>query len=218
MTTETPKKKSTKTRTKKSEVKEVVEKQSNPMEDMMKSMTPEMMEQFMNFIKSQQTTVEEKEEPKKQKITRAYLSKIRDKEVCVRSVSHSVVGFVSKKTNMVYRWINHGDVETLTVGEILEMESSSKLFLHAPLLVVDDEEVNEGLDLTSIKEAVEVFDDFEEFIQLPIKEIKDSISKVESDFIPTLCGKVQQAIDNNVLTDFRKIRELEKMMKVELKY
>lgn len=218
MTTETTKNKNTKTRTKKNEVKEVVEKQTNPVEDMMKSMTPEMMEQFMKFMQSQQTVIEEKAELQKPKITRAYLSKNRDREVSVRSVSDCTIGFVSKKTNMVYKWLNHGDVEILTIGEILEMDSNSKLFLHTPWLVVDDEEVNEGLGLTSIKETVEVFDDFEEFIQLPIKEIKDSISKVERDFIPTLCGKIQQAIDNNVLTDFRKIRELEKMMKVELKY
>ena len=208
----------TKQRARKNTKKEA-EAVMNPMEEMIKSMTPEMMNQFMMFIESQskKDTLNTKQE-EKQKITKSYLSKIRDREVVVRSVSVGTVGYESKKTNIYYTWSNYGDIETLTVGEILEMDGRSKLFLHTPWLVIEDDEVNEALGLIKHKEVVGVFDDFESFLELPTKEMKEYLSKVEKGYVCNICGKVQQAIDDGILTDFRKIRELEKMMKAEFKY
>ena len=191
-----------------------------PMEEMLKNMTPEMMQQFMAFMQqqTQPVNVTENKSVEKPKINKSYLSKIRDREVVVRSVSSGVVGWRSEKTKIFYSWMNYGDTEVLTVGDILEMENRSKLFLHTPWLVVEDDEVNEALGLIEKKEDVDVFDDFESFLELPIAEIKDSLSKVEKGYLGNVHSKVQQSIDDGILTDFRKIRELEKAMKTEFRY
>lgn len=206
-----------KTTTKKTTIKkDVVKKEVNPMDEMLKNMTPEMMQQFMSFMQQQNSPKVVVEE--KPKITKSYLSKIRDREVVVRSVSMGVVGFESKKTNVYYSWMNYGDTEIISVGEILEMESRSKLFLHTPWLVIEDDEVNEALGLSDTKKSLDVFDDFESFLELSLPEIKDYLSKVEKGYLHNICGKIQQAIDDGILTDFRKIRDLEKMVKAEFKY
>ena len=216
MTEVTKKVATKKTTTRKSTKKET----TNPMEEMFKNMTPEMMQQFMAFMQQQTQPVEVVETTKveKQKINKSYLSRIRDREVVVRSVSSGVVGWKSEKTKIFYSWVNYGDTEILTIGDILEMENRSKKFLHTPWLVVEDDEVNEALGLIEKKEEVEVFEDFETFLELPISEIKNSLSKVEKGYLGNIHSKVQQAIDDDILTDFRKIRELEKVMKTEFKY
>lgn len=213
------KKKTTTTKARKTTKKEVVEQAANSMEEMIKSMTPEMMQQFMAFLNSQnspKTTNEVAGE--KPKINKAYLSKIRDREVVVKSVTDGIVGYESKKTRVFYKWVNFGDTEILTIGEILELDSSSKLFLHAPLLVVEDDKVNEALGISEYKEVVEKFEDFETFLELPIDEIKKTLKMVSKDYLRTINGKVQQAINDGKLTDFRKIRELEKFIKTEFRY
>lgn len=216
----TTKKTGTRTSTTKNKKEEVVEKALNPMEEMMKSITPEMMQQFMMFMNSQNQKEEAKvvESHKKEKITKSYLSKIRDKEVVVRSVSHAVVGFESRKTNVAYKWMNYGDTEVITVGDILEMDNRSKLFLHTPWLVVEDDEVNEALGLTKQKKSTDVIDDFESFLAMPTNEIKEYLKDVKKDYLSTICFKIQQAIEDGTLTDFRKIRDLEKLTKAEFKY
>lgn len=192
----------------------------NPMEEMMKNMTPEMMQQFMLFVQQQQSPKVDvqKAEVKQNVINKSYLSRMRDKEVVVRSASNGVVGFLSDKTQMFYQWINKGDVEILTIGEILEMDSKSKKFLRTPWLIVEDDEVNQGLGLVDIKEVVNVFDDFEEFVKLPIEKIKEHIHSVGRGFRPTLTGMFRQAIEDGALTDYRKIREIEKVLGTEFRY
>lgn len=207
-----------KTQVKKTQTKKEVEQTVNPMEEMMKSMTPEMMQQFMIFMQQSQAKVQEEVVTEKPKLNKAYLSKIRDREVVVRSVSSGIVGFDSKKTSVFYTWLNYGDTEILSVGEIIEMESRSKLFLHTPWLVVEDDEVNEALGLVECKENVEKFEDFESFLELPIDEIRVLLKSVNREYLRTISGKVQQAINDGVLTDFRKIRELEKIIKTEFRY
>lgn len=212
-------KEKTTTRAKKTTKKEVVEKAPNPMEEVLKSMTPEMMQQFMMFMQQQtQNTEHNVKKEKKEKINKSYLSRIRDREVVVRSVSHAVIGFDSRKTNVVYKWMNYGDTEILTVGDILEMDGRSKLFLHTPWLVVEDDEVNEALGLIEQKEITDVFEDFENFLELPVSEMKIHLSKLDKQYLSTICVKVQQAINDGILTDFRKIREIEKITKAEFRY
>ena len=200
--------------------KEVMEQVANPMEQMMNMMTPEMVQQFMVFMQqqNQQTNTVEVAKGEKPKLNKTYLSKIRENEVVIRSVSMGTVGFQSRKTGMFYKWVNFGDTEVLTVGEILEMENSSKDFLHTPYLVVEDDEVNEALGLFDVKDDVEVFDDIETFLELSSKEIKEHLSKLDKTYLRNVGGKIQQAIDDGILTDVRKIREIEKLMKADFKY
>lgn len=204
---------------KESDKKEVVQDAVNPVEQMIKMMTPEMMQQFMNFMQQQNKVAhEEVVKEEKPKVNRAYLSKNRDREVLVRSVTESVVGYRSRKTGIFYKWVGSGDTEYLTIGEILEMDSNSKYFLDTPLLVVEDDEVNEGLNLLECKKIVEQFDDFETFLELPINDIKKSLESVNKEYWRTIYFKTQQAINSGTLNDFRKIRDIEKIMKCEFKY
>ena len=131
--------------------------------DFMNMMTPEMMQMFMKFMESQQKTevmATAVEEEKPIKWNKSMLNKIKDEMVDVRSVIDGRVVYVSPKTHIKYKWLEKGDIEQLTIEEILAMDSK-KMFLRTPLLVVEDERIVEGLGLKGINELVDKVEDIE---------------------------------------------------------
>ena len=126
--TETKKKTTTK---KKAEPKTEPKKEGVDMSTMM---TPEMMAMFMKFMESQQQEVKPMK-TKEEKWTKASLYNIKNEMVEVRNVLDGKVVYVSPKTKLKYKWLEKGDVEILSVEEILAMDSK-KIFLRTPVLAI----------------------------------------------------------------------------------
>ena len=146
-------------------IEDKVEK--NQAMDFMNMMTPEMMQMFMKFMESQQKTevmTTSVTEEKPIKWSKAMLNKIKDEMVDVRSVMDGKVIYVSPKTHIKYKWLEKGDIEQLTIEEILAMDTK-KMFLRTPLLVVEDERVVEALGLKGINKLVNKVEDIDQLVE-----------------------------------------------------
>ena len=142
--------------------------EENQTVDFMNMMTPEMMQMFMKFMESQQKTevmATSVTEEKPIKWSKAMLNKIKDEMVDVRSVMDGKVIYVSPKTHIKYKWLEKGDIEQLTIEEILAMDTK-KMFLRTPLLVVEDERVIEGLGLKGINKLVDKVEDIDKVVEM----------------------------------------------------
>lgn len=227
--TKTEKKATTKTTTKKKtttkakvEVKEKVKDEPSMITDF-SNISPELMQQmFAMFqaMQSQNATIENKEEVKTQnekpkKITKSYLRTIRDREIVVRSVYGPMI-FKSPKTNITYKWTEKGDEEILTIDEILAMESRSTRFLHTPWLMVDDEEVIEGLGLGSLYNIVNKIENIDELLDMDIYDIEALVEKAPYEYKKTLAGEIFAKVDSDEIRDIVLIRELERILGVTL--
>lgn len=215
--TTTKKKTTTKATTKaKVEPKEEVKEQPTMITDF-SNISPELMQQMFQMFQSMQTqnkveeVKEEIVEEKPKKITKSYLRTIKDREVVVRSVV-GIVSFKSPKTNITYRWREIGDEEILTVEEILNMETRSKRFLHTPWLVIEDEEVVEGLELTQLYKAIEKIEDIEELLDMDVYDIDELFKKVPHEYKKTFAGVIFEKVNSGEIRDIVLIKELERIL------
>lgn len=176
---------------------------------------PELMKQMFELFQQnqpkQEAVVEEIKEEVPEKITKAYLRKIKDKEIIVRSVA-GTVNFKSPKTNILYKWIEVGDEEVLTIDEILTMESTSRRFLNTPWLMIDDKEVIEGLGLTDLYKSIKDVQDCDALLEKDIDEIERAIKKAPYECRKSLAGTLFQKVINEELRDLVKIRKLEDVL------
>ena len=92
-----------------------------------------LMQQQLN-IEKESAKVEPKSE---EKWTKAKLYTIRDEMVEVRNVYNGKVVYNSPKTKINYSWLEKGDIEVMSIEEILTMHTKRK-YLEEPWLAIDD--------------------------------------------------------------------------------
>lgn len=192
-------------------------------------LTPELFAAFQAFLQQQKQSenVEEtktttkkigkvKGNAKKNKKTRAYLKeKYKGKTISLTNITNGSVSYQPNNSSFMYSWKEYGDTQELTIDELLGM---SPMFLETPWLKIEDEdeEIIEALGLEKVYEYMEIFDDLENVEDLDLDYLKEAIdvfvTKNNQDFIHQVAVKIQLAIDNGDLVDYRKIQQLGKML------
>ena len=202
-----------KTETKrKTTTKKKVEPKTEPKKegvDMSAMMTPEMMAMFMKFMESQQEVKPMK--AKEEKWTKASLYNIKNEMVEVRNVLDGKVVYVSPKTKLKYKWLEKGDVEILSVEEILAMDSK-KIFLRTPVLVVEDERVVEGLGLGKVYRDIELIENTEKLEELDIDELKEFVEGLSDECKNNLRDEMNKKINNYEIRDYMVVDTLKGLL------
>ena len=203
-----------KTETKKrTTTKKKVEPKTEPKKegvDMSTMMTPEMMAMFMKFMESQQQEVKPMK-AKEEKWTKASLYNIKNEMVEVRNVLDGKVVYVSPKTKLKYKWLEKGDVEILSVEEILAMDSK-KIFLRTPVLVVEDERVVEGLGLGKVYRDIELIENTEKLEELDIDELKEFVEGLSDECRNNLRDEMNKKINNYEIRDYMVVDTLKGLL------
>ena len=198
---------------KKTTAKKKVEPKTEPKKegiDMSAMMTPEMMAMFMKFMESQQQEVKPMK-AKEEKWTKASLYNIKDEMVEVRNVLDGKVVYVSPKTKLKYKWLEKGDVEILSVEEILAMDSK-KIFLRTPVLVVEDERVVEGLGLGKVYRDIELIENTEKLEELDIDELKEFVEGLSDECKNNLRDEMNKKINNYEIRDYMVVDTLKGLL------
>ena len=178
--------------------------------DMSAMMTPEMMAMFMKFMESQQQEVKPMK-AKEEKWTKASLYNIKNEMVEVRNVLDGKVVYVSPKTKLKYKWLEKGDVEILSVEEILAMDSK-KIFLRTPVLVVEDERVVEGLGLGKVYRDIELIENTEKLEELDIDELKEFVEGLSDECRNNLRDEMNKKINNYEIRDYMVVDTLKGLL------
>ena len=178
--------------------------------DMSTMMTPEMMAMFMKFMESQQQEVKPMN-VKEEKWTKASLYNIKNEMVEVRNVLDGKVVYVSPKTKLKYKWLEKGDIEILSVEEILAMDSK-KIFLRTPVLVIDDERVIEGLGLGKVYRDIELIENTEKLEELDIDELKEFVEGLSDECKNNLRDEMNKKINNYEIRDYMVVDTLKGLL------
>ena len=163
----------------------------------------------------QKATEEAKEEAKEEQSaymhwTKGDLYKIKDEVIEVQSLSDGVVTFISPKSRNKYKWHQKGDIEFMTIDEVLQM-NNKPLFLQTPLLRISDIRVIEGLGLDY--SVIDRVSNLEEFIKLDIDTIRATIEQLSDDYVRDLKGDIIKAIKNSDL-NYSKVNELIELFEI----
>ena len=189
--------------------------EKNQTMDFMNMMTPEMMQMFMKFMESQQKTevMTKPVEEKPIKWNKSTLNKIKDEMVDVRSVIDGRVVYVSPKTHIKYKWLEKGDIEQLTIEEILAMDSK-KMFLRTPLLVVEDERIVEGLGLKGINELVDKVEDIDQLVEMDLGDMEKTINELPFEYKRNLRDEISKKIENSEIRDYVVVQTLKRIFEI----
>jgi hypothetical protein len=175
-------------------------------------LTPEMMEMFKKFMESQQKAAEPKTQKNvDEKFTKAKLYGIKDEIVPVRNILDGKVIYVSPKTKIKYKWLEKGDIEYLSIEEVLAMDSK-KLYLRTPLLIVEDERIIEGLGLKKLYKDIELVENIDELIELEEEEIERIIKGLSVGCKNNLRDEVNKKIKNCEIRDYMIVNMLKRLL------
>ena len=136
--------------------------------------------------------------------TKGDLYKIKDEVIEVQNLSDGKVTFVSPKSRNKYKWHNKGDIEYMSIEEVMLM-NNKPLFLQTPLLRVLDNRVCEALNLDY--SVIDRVSNLEEFIKLDIDTIRATIEQLSDSYVRDLKGNVIKAIKYSNLS-WKKIDDL----------
>ena len=211
----------------------VEEPKPQSIEEQMAQMMAMMMaqqQQIMELMaKNQQVgepveEVVEKSKPKRKrhddKMTKQELRrKYKGVDIYLTNITQGIVNYQGK--NMMYHWENTGDVEVVTIDDIVNMP---KKYLNAPWLVIDGyengqeiiDDIVEVLKLEPVYEYIDTIHDIHEDINsVTLEDIERAINlsrKRGYDITLDLVVLIQRKIDSKELTNFHMIGELQKLL------
>ena len=218
--TTTPKVATAKKTVEKKEEKAIEQKKDITINDIPKNVLDQLTQQILTTI-NESKQVKENEikssvNTKPIKYTKAYLNSnesIRKELIELRSIYNGGVNFVSNRTKMVYKWLEKGSVEYLTVEELLAMESSSLRFLHTPWLVVEDKRIIEAFKLEELYSIISEVEDLEIFLENDIDYIEEIVNKLPMEFKTELISDIYKGLkDKTLRIDYLVLQKLQDLL------
>lgn len=141
----------------------------------------------------------------------------RNELVPVRSARYGNLVYISKRSADRFEWAEYGDVEYVSVGELITMKSTQPRFLRDAWVIIDDEEAVEFLGLSDMYEDLFEIGDLDEFLDKPYNEMEKLLDIMPKGYKDALANKARQLIEQEQLDSNRVIRLLEEKLEVDLK-
>lgn len=199
------------------------------MQQMMQIMA-QQQQMIMQLQQNQPSKEEVEEEPTKKKsrvritekaskgLTKQGLRrKYKDTDIYLTSVFTGSVAFEGK--NDTYVWSNYGDVQSVTIGDLIDMSRYDK-YLLTPWLVLDDYENDEELlddvitclGLERMYRRLYILQELEDDINaVDMNELSDILQE-NPELKIDVCVIAQNKIDSEELENYRLISEFEKLI------
>lgn len=199
------------------------------MQQMMQIMA-QQQQMIMQLQQNQPSKEEVEEEPTKKKsrvritekaskgLTKQGLRrKYKDTDIYLTSVFTGSVAFEGK--NDTYVWSNYGDVQPVTIGDLIEMSRYDK-YLLTPWLVLDDYENDEELlddvitclGLERMYRRLYILQELEDDINAVDMTELSNILQENPELKIDVCVIAQNKIDSEELENYRLISEFEKLI------
>lgn len=208
----TPKKTTKKTTTKKAEPK-VEKKEEVDYESIISQLQEQikLMQEQMK-VKADEPVVAMAEP--EEKWTKAKLYTIKDEFVEVRSVYDGGVTYDSPKTKISYFWTNKGDIEVMTIEEVLTMNSTRPKCLSVPWLAVNDQRVIEGLGLGKVVDMIEKIENTDALIEMDLNELEELIKSLNSEQKNNLRDEIAKKIEANEIDSYVVVVTLKRLLEI----
>ena len=161
-------------------------------------------------------TVEEVVEQKAPARPKKRLEINRDELIVCRSATENLV-YISKRTGEKFEWAEFGDVQYITLGELITMKSTQPRFLKEGWLIIDDEEAIEQLGLAKMYGNIFEIEDMAEFLEKDPYEMERILKNMPRGFKNSIAQFAREQVESGELDSNRKIKLLEQLLDVDLK-
>ena len=173
-----------------------------------------IINQLQEQIKLMQEQMKVKADEPEEKWTKAKLYTIKDEFVEVRSVYDGGVTYDSPKTKISYFWTNKGDIEVMTIEEVLTMNSTRPKCLSVPWLAVNDPRVIEGLGLGKVVDMIEKIEDTDALIEMDLNELEELIKSLNTEQKNNLRDEIAKKIEANEIDSYVVVVTLKRLLEI----
>ena len=173
-----------------------------------------IINQLQEQIKLMQGQMSVKADEPEEKWTKAKLYTIKDEFVEVRSVYDGGVTYDSPKTKISYFWTNKGDIEVMTIEEVLTMNSTRPKCLSVPWLAVNDPRVIEGLGLGKVVDMIEKIEDTDALIEMDLNELEELIKSLNPEQKNNLRDEIAKKIEANEIDSYVVVVTLKRLLEI----
>lgn len=173
-----------------------------------------IINQLQEQIKLMQEQMSVKADEPEEKWTKAKLYTIKDEFVEVRSVYDGGVTYDSPKTKISYFWTNKGDIEVMTIEEVLTMNSTRPKCLSVPWLAVNDPRVIEGLGLGKVVDMIEKIEDTDALIEMDLNELEELIKSLNTEQKNNLRDEIAKKIEANEIDSYVVVVTLKRLLEI----
>ncbi len=141
-----------------------------------------------------------------------------DEEVPCMSITFGGLVYTSPITGATYKWHKIGDVEYLTMKELVSMNNSKPVFLNRPWIILQDvRAINKFRLMSKYEEVAKVNQLKKLFATGDTKQISDTIdSALRSGMREVVISKVRTMYNNGTLNNTHIIRLLEDKLRFDI--
>lgn len=141
-----------------------------------------------------------------------------DEEVPCMSITFGGLVYTSPITGATYKWHKIGDVEYLTMKELVSMNNSKPVFLNRPWIILQDiRAINRFRLMSKYEEVAKVNQLKKLFSSGNTQQITDAIdSALKSGMREVVISKVRTMYNNGTLNNTHIIRLLEEKLRFEI--
>lgn len=141
-----------------------------------------------------------------------------DEEVPCMSITFGGLVYTSPITGATYKWHKIGDVEYLTMKELVSMNNSKPLFLNRPWIILQDiRAINKFRLMSKYEEVAKVNQLKKLFASGDTKQISDTIdSALRSGMREVVISKVRTMYNNGILNNTHIIKLLEGKLRFDI--
>ncbi len=141
-----------------------------------------------------------------------------DEEVPCMSITFGGLVYTSPITGATYKWHKIGDIEYLTVKELVSMNNSKPVFLNRPWIILQDiRAINKFRLMSKYEEVAKVNQLKKLFAGGDIKQISDTIdSALRSGMREVVISKVRTMYNNGILNNTHIIKLLEDKLRFDI--
>ena len=141
-----------------------------------------------------------------------------DEQVPCMSITFGGLIYTSPITGATYKWHKIGDVEYLSMKELVSMNNSKPVFLNRPWIILQDvRAINKFRLMSKYEEVAKVNQLKKLFASGDTKQISDTIdSALKSGMREVVISKVRTMYNNGVLTNTHIINLLEEKLRFDI--
>lgn len=141
-----------------------------------------------------------------------------DEEVPCMSITFGGLVYTSPITGATYKWHKIGDIEYLTMKELISMNNSKPIFLNRPWIILQDIRAINKFRLTTKYEEVAKLNQLKKLFSSGDKELIESTidSALKSGMREVVISKVRTMYNNGVLSNTHIIKMLEDKLRFDI--
>lgn len=137
-----------------------------------------------------------------------------------KSVTAGELLLPGKKSGILYRWANYGDVTEVEYQDLLALKSTKSRYIYEPWFIVDDEEVLDismWSDLNKVYESFyDIEDDIESIFDISNDEFESKIESMPKGMQKTIASIARTKIDDGTFDSLSKVKAMDRVFGTDL--